>query len=191
MTGQVEKFIKDQLSVWPLASENYRDLKKVAVKTLKVGGLDVLLQHNPCRTISSDAATDPASIAARPCFLCPENRPPEQYNIEFEGRKGKMYRVTLNPFPIFPRHLVISSFRHLPQAIWKRYQDMLDFVREIHFYFAWLDMVKTMAEWEGLPDVSDEKAVQELLAEARKWAIRHGGVSGRTAKQFIHYIAGR
>ena len=51
-------------------------------------------------------------------------------NIEFEGRKGKMYRITLNPFPIFPRHLVISSFRHLPQAIWKRYQDMLDFVRE-------------------------------------------------------------
>ena len=130
MGREIDKFIKDQLSVWPLAAENYRDLKKVSVKPLKVGGMDVVLQHNPCRTISSDAATDPSSIAARPCFLCPENRPAEQYNIEFEGRKGKMYRITLNPFPIFPRHLVISSFSHLPQAIWKRYQDMLDFVRE-------------------------------------------------------------
>ena len=37
----------------------------------------------------------------------------------------------------------------------------------------------------------DLAGVQELLAEARKWEIRHGGVSGRTAKQFIHYIAGR
>ncbi|MBO4834973.1 MAG: DUF815 domain-containing protein, partial [Lachnospiraceae bacterium] len=58
-------------------------------------------------------------------------------------------------------------------------------------YQEYLDMVKTLAEWEGLLDPTDEKAVQELLAEAKKWEIRHGGVSGRTAKQFIHYIAGR
>ena len=90
MGGEIDKFINDQLSVWPLAAENYRDLKKVSVKALTVGGLGVVLQHNPCRTISSDAATDPASIAARPCFLCPENRPSEQYNIEFEGRGMKI-----------------------------------------------------------------------------------------------------
>ena len=109
----LDKFIGDQLSVWPLASENYRDLKKAKVKKLTAGGLEVLVQLNPSRKISSDAATDPASIASRPCFLCPENRPEEQYNIEFEGRKGRRYRVTLNPFPIFPRHLVISSFKHI------------------------------------------------------------------------------
>ena len=126
----LDKFIGDQLSVWPLASENYRDLKKAKVKKLTAGGLEVLVQLNPSRKISSDAATDPASIASRPCFLCPENRPAEQYNIEFEGRKGRRYRVTLNPFPIFPRHLVISSFKHIPQSIWHRYQDMLDFVKE-------------------------------------------------------------
>ena len=130
MGAVIDKFIHDQLSVWPLASENYRDLKKVATRQLEIGGLEVTLQFNPCRTISSEAALDPASIASRPCFLCPENRPSEQYNIEFEGRKGRMYRITLNPFPIFPRHLVISSFKHTPQSIWHRYQDMLDFVRE-------------------------------------------------------------
>lgn len=128
MGTSIDKFIGDQLSVWPLAAKNYRDLKSVKTKTLNVGGLDVTVQFNPCRKISSEAALDPASIAARPCFLCPENRPAEQFNIDFEGRKGKRYRITLNPFPIFPRHLVISSFEHIPQSIWKRYQDMLDFV---------------------------------------------------------------
>ena len=130
MGTTIDKFIKDQLSVWPLAAANYRDLKKVRTKVLNIGGLDVTVQFNPCRKVSSEAPLDSASIAARPCFLCPENRPPEQYNIDFEGRKGKMYRVTLNPFPIFPRHLVISSFQHTRQSIWRRFQDMLDFARE-------------------------------------------------------------
>lgn len=31
---------------------------------------------------------------------------------------------------------------------------------------------------------------QELIAEANKWEISHGGVSGRTAQQFIDYLAG-
>ena len=131
---ELEKFIKDQLSVWPLASENYRDLKKVKTKSLDMDGLEVQVQFNPCRKISSEAPLDPASIALRPCFLCPENRPVEQSHIEFEGRKGRMYRVTLNPYPVFPRHLVISSFNHIPQSIWHRYQDMLDFARESRGY---------------------------------------------------------
>ena len=107
-----------------------------------------------------------------------------------------------------------SNRRHLIKEMWSDRDDM-EYSGEIHrsdtmeeklslssrfgiainysvpSYQEYLDMVKTMAEWEGLLDPSDEKAVQELLAEARKWEIRHGGVSGRTAKQFIHYIAGR
>ena len=31
----------------------------------------------------------------------------------------------------------------------------------------------------------------ELLAEANRWELRHGGISGRTAQQFINYLAGR
>ena len=130
MDNQIDKFIKDQLSVWPMAAENYRGLKKAETKRLDVGGLTVTVQYNPCRRISSEAALDKESISRRPCFLCPENRPEEQTNIEFEGRKGRKYRVTLNPYPIFPSHLVISSFDHTPQSIWHRYQDLLDFVKE-------------------------------------------------------------
>ena len=32
---------------------------------------------------------------------------------------------------------------------------------------------------------------QELCAEANKWELSHGGISGRTAQQFINYIAGK
>ena len=134
MDKLIDKFIKDQLSVWPMAAENYRNLKKAETKHLDVGGLKVLAQYNPCRRISSEAALDKKSISERPCFLCPENRPAEQTNIEFEGRKGRKYRVTLNPYPIFPSHLVISGFDHTPQSIWHRYQDLLDFVKENQEY---------------------------------------------------------
>ena len=134
MDNQIDKFVKDQLSVWPLAAENYRSLKKARSKVLSIGGLPVTVQLNPCRRISSEASLDKESINRRPCFLCPENRPAEQTNIEFEGRKGRRYRVTLNPYPIFPSHLVISSFEHTPQSIWHRYQDLLDFVRENNEY---------------------------------------------------------
>ncbi len=32
---------------------------------------------------------------------------------------------------------------------------------------------------------------EELLAEANKWELNHGGLSGRTAQQFINYLLGR
>lgn len=46
-------------------------------------------------------------------------------------------------------------------------------------------MVLEMARREGL-DVPESV----LLAEANKWELRHGGVSGRTAQQFINYMSG-
>lgn len=32
---------------------------------------------------------------------------------------------------------------------------------------------------------------EELIAEANKWEMAHGGVSGRTAQQFINYLLGK
>ena len=124
---ELRKFIKDQLSVWPLAAANYRALKSVRTRELTVGGLPCRVQFNPERAFSTNADTRPEAIAARPCFLCADNRPPEQFHIKFEGRKGRMYNVQVNPYPIFRDHLVIVRDRHLPQAIWHHLPDMLDF----------------------------------------------------------------
>ena len=87
----LHKFAADQLSCWHLACNNFRALKNVKVKTMTIGGLEVRLQFNPARIISSAAKTDKADLAARKCFLCRENRPSEQMMLKFEGRKGKKY----------------------------------------------------------------------------------------------------
>ena len=47
------------------------------------------------------------------------------------------------------------------------------------------EIVKTLAKRQGNILLSDE----ELFAEANKWELSHGGLSGRTAQQFIHYLS--
>ena len=49
------------------------------------------------------------------------------------------------------------------------------------------DIVKALAAKEGGINLSEE----ELCLEANKWELRHGGISGRTAQQFINHLAGR
>lgn len=126
----LHKFVGDQLSRWPLACDNFRALKNVKVREMDAGGLKVRLQFNPARMISSAAKLDKADISARRCFLCRENRPKEQIMLKFEGRKGKKYHILVNPYPIFPDHLVIAADRHTDQSIRRRYVDMLDLARK-------------------------------------------------------------
>ncbi len=127
---KTDKFINDQLSLWRLACDNFRTLKNAEKRTLTIGGLDVVLQHNPARIVSSAAKVDAASIAGRKCFLCAKNRPAEQMSLDFEGRKGRKYDVLVNPYPIFAGHIVVAAQEHVPQSIRRRYVDMLDFARQ-------------------------------------------------------------
>ena len=130
----IHKFVGDQLSRWPLACGNFRELKNVRLKDLDAGGLTVKLQFNPARMISSAAKLSKADIARRKCFLCRENRPPEQIMLKFEGRKGKKYHILVNPYPIFPDHLVVAASGHVDQSILHRYVDMLDLARKYDDY---------------------------------------------------------
>ena len=47
------------------------------------------------------------------------------------------------------------------------------------------EIVRELAKKNGI-DMPDD----ELLLEANKWELSHGGLSGRTAQQFIDYLAG-
>lgn len=49
------------------------------------------------------------------------------------------------------------------------------------------NIVKVLAEKNPDIDISEE----ELLAQANRWELSHGGISGRTARQFIDYLAGK
>lgn len=127
--SEIDKFIRDQLSVWPLAAGNFRLIKNAEQKEFSVNGLKVTAQLNPCRIASSTAEIDKETISSRKCFLCPENRPKEQFHLKYEGKKGRNYNIQVNPFPIFRTHLVIARDEHLPQTIWHHFPDMLLFCR--------------------------------------------------------------
>ena len=131
---KIHKFVGDQLSRWPLACDNFRALKNVRVREMEVGGLKVKLQFNPARMVSSAAKLSKEDIARRRCFLCQENRPAEQILLKFDGRKGKKYHILVNPYPIFPDHLVIAKNRHVEQSILHRYVDMLDMAKKYSTY---------------------------------------------------------
>ena len=127
--SDIDKFIRDQLSVWPLAAGNFRLIKNAQEKEFTVGSQRVVVQMNPCRIASSTAEIDAETISSRKCFLCPENRPKEQFHLKYEGKKGRSYNIQVNPFPIFRNHLVIARDQHIPQTIWHHFPDMLLFSR--------------------------------------------------------------
>lgn len=117
----IKQFITNQLASWPMAAKNHRILSEnVITRSLNIGTRTIFLQHNPLRATSTGANTDAVAIAARPCFLCPQTRPPEQSGIQFRG-----YDILINPFPIFQDHLTIADNRHSPQRISPRFADML------------------------------------------------------------------
>lgn len=108
----VQQFILRQLAQWPTAADRTRQLALVITRAIDIGKRTVTLQYNPARRISTAAKTDARAIDARPCFLCDNNRPPEQMNLPWHD-----YGILLNPFPIFPNHITIVHSAHTPQRI--------------------------------------------------------------------------
>ena len=118
---EVEAFFDRELREWPAARQRYHDLMQaVQTRTLAIGDTSLTAQWNPARVVSTAASIDPVTIAARPCFLCDENRPMEQHALMIEHH----YQVLVNPFPILLRHFTIPTRRHKPQAIWEHFGTM-------------------------------------------------------------------
>ena len=129
---QINGFIEEQLSEWPMAAGNFEALKGVKVKELDVDGMKVKVQFNPARIVSSSAKVDAKSLKERKCFLCGANRPDVQRGIEW-GADDK-YIVLINPFPIFPRHLTIPDQNHVDQLVYDRIEDMMDLAAQLDEY---------------------------------------------------------
>ncbi len=162
---EITKFLQDQLSVWPLASSNFRSLKQADVKQIKVFDLPCLAQHNPCRIASTTAEVDPVSLSSRPCFLCVAHRPAPQFHIKFEGRKDRHYNVQVNPYPIFPNHFVIARDIHSPQSIWHNFVDMMDFARKYPDYLVFYNGPHSGA---SAPDHMHFQAIPNSLLPLQK-----------------------
>ncbi len=132
----------------------------------------------------------------------------EEHEVEYKFLKA----VIEGGVETRPSNVLIvatSNRRHLVKETWKDKADM-EFENDIHRSDTmeeklslaarfgcsicynnpnrqqYHDIVKGIAaRYPGL-GLTEE----QLLLEANKWEIRHGGVSGRTAQQFINYIAG-
>lgn len=126
-------FISHQLAAWPEVATRFEALAEVESKI--VGGYGV--QFNPARTVSTTARTDAASIAARPCFLCRANRPPQQMAIGWEDLE-----ILINPYPIFPGHLTIAAVTHGPQTMAGRVEQMRRLSRELSGYTVFFNGAK-------------------------------------------------
>ncbi len=118
----LQEFTEAQLQSWPLAAANYKSLERVKMKQFQFDGFQIKVQFNPERMKSSVANVDKDTIAARMCFLCNENRPPEQDAIAFRDQ----YLILVNPFPIFSYHFTISSNTHVDQRFLPHVGTLLD-----------------------------------------------------------------
>lgn len=147
---EITQAYTDQLTTWPLAAKNYAALAQTKRRSIDLDGVEFFLQCNPARAVSTNAKTDAASIAARPCFLCAKNRPPEQMVQEFpEG-----YELLINPYPIFPIHFTIVNREHRPQGQWP--YEMIDFALEMPGMTAFFNGARAGA---SLPDHEHFQAV--------------------------------
>ena len=133
MATDIDKFVHDQLSVWPAVAAKYRALKSTRTRTLPFGGILVTLQSNPGRLPIFDHG----------CPLCEENYMEHQHTLPFEGRKGRKYNILVNRAPIFPNHLVITRDVHVPQTIWHRFPDMLDLAASLEGYIVFYNSPKS------------------------------------------------
>ncbi len=103
-------------------------MKLVQTKNFEFGHFRVVCQFNPGRIRSSSANTSAEAILSRPCFLCGENLPLEQFGIPF----GEKMTILTNPYPIFPYHLTIPSTEHIPQQIEGNLESLTDLGRALN-----------------------------------------------------------
>lgn len=132
----------------------------------------------------------------------------EEFEIEYKYLKA----VIEGGLEIRPDNVLIyatSNRRHLIKETWNDRNDMennngihrsdtiqekLSLVNRFGVTISYsapsqkeyFEIVKGIAEKEHI--TMDEK---ELCAEANKWELAHGGISGRTAQQFINYLKGQ
>ena len=168
--GRVRALIAQQAASWPMLSAALAGLAQVEVKKFEVRGSEVYAQFNPNRIVSTAARVDPASIKGRPCFLCPENLPPEEKGIAF----GEDFVLLCNPFPVLPHHLVIAARRHTAQLIAGSFGVMLDLAKALGAdYFT---LYNGPGAGASAPDHLHFQAARvgplPLLPESRSWPRR-------------------
>ena len=117
------KKIEEQLERWPEVAKYCEALNNSQYRRVENEDISYNLQLNPQRIKSVTADIDKAH--ERPCFLCEQNLPPQQYSLH----KGRRFSLLLNPYPILEDHTTIVNNIHAPQRISLLYSTMLETAR--------------------------------------------------------------
>lgn len=123
---RIDALFDEQRRTWPALREGEAALAHLLKKTLVSQGQSIIVQMNPARRRSTLAQSDAKAVAARACFLCPENMPAEERGVAFEDLV-----LLPNPYPVLPLHCTIASREHRPQQIAGRVATFLSLARAI------------------------------------------------------------
>src|SRR4051812_45493061 len=123
---RIDDLFVQQRATWPTLRDGEASLEHLERKSLTMGGDSIIVQMNPARRRSTLANTDAKVIAARACFLCPENMPPEERGVAFEDLV-----LLPNPFPVLPLHCTIADRVHRPQQLSGRVPTILQLAKQI------------------------------------------------------------
>jgi hypothetical protein len=127
LVSDIDHLLDSQISEWPLLARGVEGLRSSLTRKERVAGRDLFVRHIPHRIVSTTAKVDAASIAKRPCFLCPSNLPREEHGIPFNSE----FAIYCNPFPILERHLTIVRMDHRPQRIAGSFHSMLELAESL------------------------------------------------------------
>src|SRR5215813_8446508 len=168
--GLAEGLAEQQLTTWPMLRDAVAGLARVEYKRLRVRGSEVLAQFNPQRIVSTAAKVDAAAIKQRPCFLCAENLPPEERGIAF----GADFVALYNPFPVLPRHLVITSRQHIPQTIDGNFGTLLDLALDLgdEFFALYNGAACGASAPDHLHFQACERKLPPIISEIETWERR-------------------
>lgn len=134
LAGLCRDLLAEQKDSWPQLRQGYEALKAAEIRDVACAGHTLKVQWNPQRIVSSAARVDPASLQARPCFLCRRNLPEAQRAILYRNE----YLVLCNPAPIFSQHYTISHVNHRPQSIETALTAFLELMRDFAPHFTLL-----------------------------------------------------
>jgi ATP adenylyltransferase/5',5'''-P-1,P-4-tetraphosphate phosphorylase II len=123
---RIDDLFAQQRATWPTLRDGEASLQHLERKLLTSGGDSIIVQMNPARRRSTLANTDAKAVAARACFLCPDNMPTEERGVAFDDLV-----LLPNPFPILPLHCTVADREHRPQTIQGRINTFLHLAQEI------------------------------------------------------------
>ena len=187
-SGVVNRLITRQMRDWDVASANYAALAATVTRSFQLDESTITLQFNPERLRSSVAAIDKKSLERRKCFLCSENQPVKQKAVLWGGR----YKIQVNPYPIFKRHLTIADLHHVPQRLSGRVGDMLQLAKSLPDFVVFYngpqcgasapDHMHFQAGAKGEMPLCDEilHATTHLLADGDEGLIGYVDALGRS-----------